>query len=134
MLVDLQSAPSRSMRRWFGFSLGVLLGCLAFLGGQVGEPLNTLLLLSAVVIATAYYLWPASQLPIIRGWQYLTFPVAWIVGHALFGLIFFGVVMPIGLLLRAFHYDPLRIRQTRRTSNWQDRPPSPSRDRYFKQF
>ena len=134
MLVDLKSTPSASMRRWFGFSLGALLLILAFVSSPLGEPLNAACMVAALGIVGVYYLWPASQLQIIRGWQYLTFPIAWIVGHTLFSLIFFGIVLPIGCVLRAFRYDPLRIRHSNRTSNWQDRPPSPSRNRYFKQF
>lgn len=133
-LIDLNATPSASMRRWFGFSLVMLLVLLAFLVSPFGEPFNLALLSSAGAMGAIYYAWRESQLVIIRGWQLLTFPVAWIVGHSLLGLVFFGIVLPIGLVLRARGYDPLRLRKSGRSSNWQDRSVSPPAERYFKQF
>lgn len=133
-LVDLASTPSRSMRRWFGLSLAVLLAIVAFMASKFAEPLNAAILFAAIAVAFVYYSIPATQLAIIRFWQYITFPLAWIVGHLLFGLIYFGVVLPVGIALRIRGYDPLRLKPVRRDSYWHDRSPPPPTERYFKQF
>ncbi len=133
-LVDLQAPPSEATRRWFGLSLCIVLLFLALLLGNLGDALTIVLLVAAGLVLAAYYGRPGWQLPIIRGWQIMTFPIAWIVGQFLLSLIFFGVVLPIGLLLRLFRYDPLRLRKTGQTNHWQDRPPAPTSDRYFQQF
>lgn len=133
-LIDLNAAPSAATRRWFGFSLSSALILLAFLLSRWGDPLNLALLIASGVTGTLYYAWPRSQLTIIRSWQFLTYPISWAAGNILFGVIFFGLVLPLGLLLRLRGYDPLRLRKSERSSNWQDRPPSPPAVRYFKQF
>ncbi|MCA9129241.1 MAG: hypothetical protein KDB22_19280 [Planctomycetales bacterium] len=133
-LVDLSAAPSPSMRRWFGLSLGLLLAILAFLFSGWGHWLNGFLLVCGALVTTVYYAVPKSQIAVIRCWQYLTYPVAWMLGHILFGAIFFGVVLPIGLVLRLRGHDPLQLRSGKRSSYWHDRQGSQNTDRYFKQF
>ncbi len=133
-LVDLSQAPSRSMQRWFGLSLAILLAIVAFSVSRLNVSAGWILGAIALAVGATYYLIPATQLPIIRSWQIITFPVAWTVGHILFGIVFWLVVLPLGLVLRMLNYDPLRLRQRNATSNWQDRSADRPADSYFKQF
>lgn len=134
-LVDLKAAPSKSMQRWFGLSLAVLLGLIALAIRSWGQLAFGGLLTLACGLGVVYYSIKKSQVPIIRAWQYATYPIAWVVGHLLFGCVFFGIVLPIGLVMRILGYDPLRLRPSQRASNWQDRnPQAKSTDSYFRQF
>ncbi len=133
-LIDLKAQPSRSLQRWFGLSLASFFLLLCYLSQHSGKELPILLFSAAVVTALTYYLIPRSQIPIIRGWQYLTFPLAFVVGHVLLGVTFFGLFLPIGFVLRLRGYDPLKLRKQQSKSDWQRREPPPKAARYYQQF
>jgi multisubunit Na+/H+ antiporter MnhG subunit len=48
----------------------------------------------------------------------MTFPIGWVVSHLLLGLIFYGVVTPIGLILKASGHDPLQLKKPSGNSIW----------------
>ena len=133
-LIDLKAQPSRSMQRWFGLSLALFLLLLCYLLQHLGKELSIILFAGAVVTGLTYYLIPRSQIAIIRGWQYLTFPLAFVLGHVLMGVTFFGVFLPIGIVLRLRGYDPLKLRKREVESDWQQREPPPKAARYYQQF
>lgn len=138
-LVNLEAEPTPSMRRWFGLSLGGLLLIFAWLvyhyraAGNVA--LSYVLAGFGFAVVVVYYAFPRSQIVIIRGWQLLTFPLAWIVGHGLLGITYFLVVCPIGFVLRMTGSDPLRLRKRpEEDSMWEARESDKNSKRYFKQF
>ncbi|TWT82824.1 hypothetical protein CA13_42870 [Planctomycetes bacterium CA13] len=138
-LIDLQSPPTESMQRWFGLSLGAVLAILAFSVVPSGA-IRQAILSIGIFVTVVYYVMPSTKLPIIRAWQRITFPIAWTVGHFLFGIVFFALVTPIGLLLRVFGHDPLRLRKTDGTTSfWKDRPARSDANKedprqYFRQY
>ncbi|MCC9642764.1 SxtJ family membrane protein [Rhodopirellula sp. JC740] len=133
-LIDLSAAPSPSMRRWFGASLGLLLLIFAWLSRSLGVWPSALLFGCAVVTTSVYYALPATQEKIIRGWQWLTFPIAFLIGHLLFGAIYFVVLTPLAMALRVVGHDALRLRERHRASTWQDRKQDVAAEQYLKQF
>ncbi|GAB5404537.1 MAG: SxtJ family membrane protein [Aureliella sp.] len=133
-IIDLSEAPSRSMQRWFGLSLAALIAIVGLSFSRFSETVGWILGAIAIGEGAVYYLVPRAQLSIIRGWQIITFPIAWTVGHILLGIVFWLVVLPLGLVLRMLKYDPLRLRKEDATSNWQDRTAARPSDSYFKQF
>jgi hypothetical protein len=70
------------------------------------------------------------------GWMVAVWPIGWVVSHLLLAILFFGVIMPIGLILRAIGRDPLRKAFDRSaTTYWIARPTEPTdSQRYFRQF
>ncbi|MBM3969987.1 MAG: hypothetical protein FJ302_09005 [Planctomycetes bacterium] len=70
------------------------------------------------------------------GWMVAAFPIGWVVSHLLLAAIFFGVIMPIGLILRALGRDPMRKSSDRSAATyWIARPTEPTdSQRYFRQF
>ena len=55
--------------------------------------------------------------------MYAAYPIGWVVGHVMIGVVFFTVVTPIGLLMRALGRDPLQRKfDASRTSYWEKRP------------
>jgi hypothetical protein len=78
--------------------------------------------------------------PTALGWLYRTLtaislPIGWVVSHAVLALVFFGVLTPIGLLLRAVRRDPLsRTRDPARRSYWEPRASASDVRRYYRQF
>lgn len=135
VLVDIKAKPSDSMQRWFGLSLTVLLLIVAAACRGVSPLLAGAVAVLAVMVLVAYYLVPATRLPIIRTWQYVTYPIAFVVSHVLLLVTYFGVFLPVGIVMRLLGHDPLQLKEDDRDSYWIERPTKPtSTDRYFKQF
>jgi hypothetical protein len=69
------------------------------------------------------------------GLSYATFPIGWVISHAILAALYYLVFTPVGLLLRLFDYDPLERRIDRAVSTyWKPRDErSSSVDRYFRQ-
>jgi len=63
----------------------------------------------AGIISIAGLVFPPLIRPIFVGLILLTYPIGWVVSHVLLGLIFYGIVTPIGIILRLTGHDPLQI-------------------------
>lgn len=70
------------------------------------------------------------------GWMMAVWPIGWTVSHLLLAAIYFGVIMPIGLLLRLTGRDPMKKAWDKSaTTYWIQRPTEPTDSRrYFRQF
>ena len=134
-LIDLNAEPSNSTRRWFGLSAAAALVLLAWLlGGITWFPSKTVAGFGALV-GVVYYIVPKTQLAIIRNWQRATYPIAWVLGHAMLLTIYFGIVMPMGMIARVFGYDPLtRGASDKLETTWHDRDEDEDPSRSFYQY
>lgn len=78
---------------------------------------------------------PAAMRPIWIGWMTLAFPIGFVIGHVLLGAVYFLVVTPIGLLMRAAGRDPMNRRfDPSASSYWIARTPRTDPRSYFRQF
>lgn len=73
------------------------------------------ILLLATVIINAELLTPANKL-----WMRLGFCIGFVVSPIILGVIFFGLVTPMSLLMKLFRRDALRIKIYTRQSYWKD--------------
>lgn len=138
-LVQIDRNPTAERLRSFGWLLlpaMCLLGALSWWRtGQVNVAL--VIWTSGAVLAALYAAFPAVRRPIYVGWMTAAFPVGWVVSHLIMALIYFGVVTPIGLLVRWTRGDRLERHFDRSASTyWQIRQPAKDKDveRYFKQY
>ncbi len=65
--------------------------------------------IAAAVFAAAALIYPLVLLPVFRVWERIGLVVGWINTHILLGLVFYVIVMPMGLVMRLFH-DPMERR------------------------
>jgi hypothetical protein len=81
-------------------------------------------------------LWPAVLAPLNRIWTRFGLLLHRIVSPVVLGVMFFGVVTPMGLVMRALGKDPLRLRfdPAARTYWIERRPPGPAPDTLNNQF
>jgi len=70
------------------------------------------------VVAVAGFLHPPLIRPVFVGLILATFPIGWVVSHILLGAIFYGVVTPIGLILRLTGHDALQLKPPTSRSLW----------------
>lgn len=131
-LAPAQSSSNRS----FGFVFTVffaIIGLLPLLHGHAVRlwslGFSALFLLLALLI-------PASLAPLNRLWTRFGALLHHIVSPIALGILFFLIVTPIGLIMRVFGKDPLRIRLDHAAKTyWIERiPPGPDADSLKNQF
>jgi hypothetical protein len=77
---------------------------------------------------------PGIMKPIYIGWMAAAFPVGWTISHLLLGVIFYGLLTPIGLAIRIFGSDPMHRRSDPEAkSYWTDHAQSET-GRYFRTY
>jgi hypothetical protein len=78
---------------------------------------------------------PTVMRMVFIGWMWAAFPIGWLVSHLLLGAIFFLVLTPIGLIVRAVGRDPLERKLDRAARTyWIARPGEADPASYFRQF
>jgi len=135
-MIAIQWNPSEKQLRqfagvWFpafcglvGWSIGHKTGHWSAV--EIGWVLAGLLSVGGLVL-------PALIRPIFVGLILLTFPIGWVVSHLLLGLIFYGVVTPIGLILRIIGHDPLQLKKPSGNSVWKTSVGKTDATRYLRQ-
>lgn len=135
-MMEINWTPSRKELRQFGFL------CLVFFGGlgafyyyRNGLTLAVELLAGAAVVGGVLgALAPQLLKWVFVGWIIAVFPIGWTISHLLLGFIYFFIVTPIGLLLRALGNDPMtRAFDREAESYWSPHEQAPV-SRYFRQF
>lgn len=64
----------------------------------------------AVVFVLWAAIWPTGLRIVYSPWMKLAHVLGWINTRLILGLVFYGLMAPIGLVMRLFGYDPLRRR------------------------
>ena len=126
-----------SSNRSFGLVVGVFLGCVAavkFWHGQRGAGLAWAI--PASILFSLAVLKPALLMPLNRLWFRLGVLLHRVMNPLLMALIFYLVILPIGLLMRIFQQDPLRLKcDSHAATYWiERRPPGPAPDTMRNQF
>jgi small neutral amino acid transporter SnatA (MarC family) len=90
----------------------------------------------AVLFLAATLLYPAALKPFNRLWLKFGLLLHKVVSPIVMALVFFGTVLPTGLIMRALGKDPLRLkRQSHANSYWiERRPPGPAPESMKDQF
>ena len=136
-LIEIDRHPSPKQLRWFGLLLaGLVVLAGAFVRWRLAEPAVAQTLWTAgAAVAGAYAAVPPLRRWIYLAWLYAAFPVGWTVSHLLLAATYYGVLTPIGLLLRWTRRDPLdRAPDRTAATYWAARPPASSVRRRFRQF
>jgi len=134
-LIEKRGA-SRSDLKWFGLIIAgvfIVLGAMARLKGHHTIPV--VLWSIGIALALVYYSIKALRHLMFDLWMGITYPIGSIVSHILMALMFYGVITPVGLLMRLFGRDPMqRAFDRSAASYWEPHDPSAEPGRYFRQF
>jgi len=123
--------------RLFGILQLVFLG---LIGGMVlhrtgSWTLATVVWTVALLLSAFYYAMPTAQHMVFQTWIALVYPIGWIISHMLLVVLFYGVLTPIGRLLRLCRYDGLQRQLDRSTRTyWTSHNTREDIKRYFQQF
>jgi len=120
-MISVQWNPERKQLRQFA-AIWFPAFC-ALVGWMVGKKTGhwagvEILWVVCAVVAVAVFLPPPLIRPVFVGLILATFPIGWVVSHVLLGVIFYGLVTPIGLILRLTGHDPLQLKPPAGDSLW----------------
>jgi len=87
----------------------------------------------AGILSIAGLVYPSLIRPIFVGLILLTYPIGWVVSYVLLGVIFYGVVTPIGMILRLTGHDPLQLKAPLGNSLWKSPVGKTDPARYLRQ-
>jgi len=136
-LLQTHHAPTPGELRLFGVLQLVFLG---LLGGMLlhrtgSWALATVVWTMTLLLSAFYYAVPTARSLVFQTWMTLVYPIGWVISHALLVVLFYGVLTPIGWLLRLCRYDGLQKHLDRSTSTyWTSHHPIEDPKRYFQQF
>jgi len=134
----LNREPSPRDLFWFGLLLPLAVAILgAILRWKWDLPTAAWVVwMAGGALATSFAVLRPLRQPIYVGWMIAVFPLGWIVSHLVFGMVFYLVLMPIGLLMRLVGRDPLHRRlDPQAKSYWIARPKDiDDSSKYFRQF
>lgn len=125
-----------SSNRSFGIVFAVVFAIIALFPLLFGGALRWWSVVIALAFLALALLAPATLAPLNRIWMRFGLLLHKIVSPIVLGIMFFLVVTPIGLLMRATGKDPLRLRPDKSARTyWIDRtPPGPKPESLTDQF
>lgn len=135
-LIRIDTHPSTRQLRVFS------LGCLVFAGGigahqwlKGNHSVAGLFWSFALIVPIAGLFWRAGLRRLYIGLCYATYPLGYLISTVVLVTLYYGVITPIGLILRLFRHDPLAGRPgSGNTSYWHPRKNNRSPESYFKQY
>ena len=144
--IELNLRPDERTLRQFGFIALFGFGFVAAIAwyevlifsfglGAAREPVAYGFAGVAAVSLVLSLVYPRANLPVYLALTLLTYPIGFVLSYLILGTLFYGVIAPIGLVMRAFGSDPMQRRiQPDAESYWQDAPARRNRASYFRQF
>lgn len=135
-IIEINWQPSNRDLRVFAFVQLIVAGAGAWL---LHRRLNwdlaaTILVGLSLVLLAAGLVRPKILRTLFVAWMVAAFPIGWVMSHLLLAVVYFGIVTPIGFLLRLRGRDALQLKAEDSTSYWNTRPASPESSQYFRQF
>lgn len=146
-LIELDLSPDDAKLRQFGWIALVGFGLVAALAyteslvfasfplGENRVPVAGALAGLGVLSALIGLVWPRGNWPIYVGLSLLAFPIGFVLSWVILGTLYFLIITPTGLVMRAIGHDPLQRRfEPDAETYWSDARPTRPRDSYFRQY
>lgn len=145
-MIEIDFDPDERTLRQFGWiALGgfALLAALAWFEklifafglGEARVPVAGALLALGALAALIGLVYPKANRPLFVGLALIAFPIGFVLSHVIMVVLFFGIIGPIGVIMRLVGHDPMNRRlDPEAESYWTPADPMPPRERYFKQF
>lgn len=137
-MIQINTNPSRSELKWFaGLWFPLFLLVVGSFSLKAGAPHSVVyaVWIGGLGVAGLGFVVPAIIRPVFIGLSYLTFPIGFVMSIAVLAVIYFAVLSPISLLLRAFGRDSMSRRFDRAANSyWHTMARQGDADSYFRQF
>ena len=125
-----------SSNRSFGVVFAVVFAIIGLLPLIHGGPWRIWSLAIAGAFVIAAFAFPGVLTPLNRLWMKVGLLLHKVVSPIVLGFLFFVVITPMGMAMRLFGKDPLRLRRDPASkSHWVERtPPGPRPESFIDQF
>ena len=136
-LIDVNWNPPRRQLRQFAVLFLIFIGGLGTVLYFKNKPLivSEILWNLSWVVCLAGLIYPPLVRPVYVAMMAVALPIGFVISTILMVIIYYLILTPIGLVMRLFGYDPLRMRPAAGTvSLWIERPPVRDVRRYFRQY
>jgi hypothetical protein len=136
--MEINRNPSRRELRqfagiWFPAFFALVGGLIVYNAGRWTVPLA--IWTAALLLSVMGMVKPAWMRPIFVGWMFAAAPIGWCVSRLILAIVYYGVITPIGLVIRLMKRDPLQQRfDPSAPTYWVQREPARDTSRYFRQF
>jgi len=132
-----EEVVASSSNRSFGLIVGLFSGCVAavkFWHGEQGTGLAWAI--AAFILISLAVLKPALLSRLNRLWFRFGLLLHKVMNPLLMAVMFYLVILPVSLLMRVFHKDPLRLKYDPHAATYwiERRPPGPVPDTMRNQF
>ncbi|GAB4141507.1 MAG: hypothetical protein Tsb009_11300 [Planctomycetaceae bacterium] len=136
-MIDVNWKPSRREMKTFSLLFILFFGLVAYwVYGWTNSTTAayTTFAVAAVVGGVGFFL-PDWMRYVYVVWMAAVLPIGWVISHVMLAVIFYGVVTPIGLIMRACGKDPMNRRFDKNAKTyWIKRETQPKPEQYFRQF
>jgi len=144
-LVKIDWRPDRQtlkeFSQWWLFFVGMVAAPMAYFRGQeagswpIWESAAYGLWCLAVLGRLAGIFRPDWLRPVYVALMFVTFPIGWLVSHLALGILYYGVITPVGLVFRLLGRDPMTRRlDPKADTYWEPHRPDQGLARYLRQF
>ena len=136
-IVDINWNPTRKDLRWFAGLLIPFCGAVAWsLGdGDFSQPGPMGILAAGAAVGVTGLVVPEGIRYLYLAWMVAVSPIAFVMSCVIIGLVFYVVVLPLGLLVKLSGRDALqRHRDDSSSSYWLKKVMPTEPRRYFRQF
>jgi len=118
---------SHKQERQFGYLFAAVFTIIAFWPLWPLHAPNIWWLAGAVAWVAVALICPRLLAPLYKGWMKFGHVLGWINARIILGIVFFLLVTPIGLVMRLFGKDLLRMRTPKTSTYWiaRDKPIDP---------
>ena len=131
-----EEVVASSSNRSFGLIVGLFSGCIAAVKFWHGEGTGLVWAIPAFILISLAVLKPAWLSPLNRLWFKFGLLLHKVMNPLLMAVMFYLVILPVSLLMRVFHKDPLRLKYDPHAATYwiERRPPGPVPDTMRNQF
>ena len=136
-LIRINHDPSRKDLNVFGAIWLVFFSVVASLVWKRtgNSTAATCVLAGAIAIPVVGWVLPRFMRLVYLGMTYASFPIGFTISFLLMVIIYYGIVFPLGLMMKICGYDPMtRKIDTSASSYWIDRKQEREVKTYFRQF
>ena len=136
-VIEINWHPGNRELRQFAVMWGVFFGAVGgWLVYRSGLGTAAVVVLGqGLLLGTGGYLRPGLMRPLYVAWMAAAFPIGWTISHVLMAVIYFGMIMPIGALMKLTGHAPFEKRaDPQARSYWLEREGTRPTESYFKQY
>jgi hypothetical protein len=133
---DLDWSPSRRVLRQFSALCLILLLTVGCWHRSRGHEIRAeILFILALSIGPLGLARPGAVRPLFITWMMLVFPIGWVVSRLAIAAMYFGVIVPLGLLFKLIRRDVLcRRYEPEVDTYWVQRPATVPVTSYFRPY